>query len=160
MAVTGTLDLSMLLDAALTGHPVLRLLVIGAITIDYGVILASTAPVTTGDTYGQILDQAIVDIGIDALKTALDMRRLNNEEQALIAAAPSVTEPAESAAMYAFILRAFNGDITPLADYETAIGNIRAGISFTDWDRFITHLMLLCVKLMQAQPHLKTLTGE
>lgn len=160
MAVTGTLDLGMVLDAAVAGHPVLRMLLFGQVTVDYDSILSSTAPVAAGQTYGQVLDNAFAGVGVDAYRKLLEVRRMNNEEQDLIGDAPSVTEPPESAAMYAFILSAFNGDITTLTDYDTAIGNIRAGISFTDWDRFITHLMLLCVKLMQAQPHLKTLTGE
>lgn len=160
MAVTGTLDLKLVLDAALTGHPVLRLLLIGQITVDYDSLLSSVAPVTTGYTYGQVLDNAFTGVGVEAYRKLLEVRRMNNEEQDLIADAPTVTAPAQAAAMYAFIKSAFEGDITTLTDYDTAIGNIRAGISFADWDRFITHMMLLVVKLMQAQPHLKTLTGE
>lgn len=155
-AVTGTLSLALVLDAALTGHPVLRLNLLGVQTIDYGVLLSTTAPVTTGDTLQEVLDATLAEIGVDALRVSTTMRNDAALDAILSSACPTVTEPAESAAMYAFIK---NAD-TALTNYADEFAAVHAAARFGTWASFIKHLMILYVKLGSAQPHLRELTGE
>jgi hypothetical protein len=119
--------------------------------------LARVAPVSDGQTIGQVIDSALATVDALTLKALIDARGKDNIKAAALASAPAIPAPESPEAVYAFLL---TGKSEP--DYAAAYLALRRaaeGASASPpthtWDDVARALLYLATAVRAATPHLE-----
>jgi hypothetical protein len=119
-------------------------------------LLASTAPVTTGMTVGEVVDAAFTTVDLPTLIQLIQARQQSKAKAAAMAGIPLIPVPANAAAIYAYVL-----NTTTERDYSAALqvllsaaqGASASPVTNT-WDDVFKALLYLAISASSAIPHL------